>query len=148
MRLSQPPAPPQTVIGLTRDELAAALAEVGVPEKQRRMRMRQIWSWAYHRGLTSFLDMSDISKELRQKLEDRFSLARPEVVTEQISSDGTRKWLLRLAPDARGQRHEVETVYIPEEDRGTLCISSQVGCTLTCTFCHTGTQRLVRNLTV
>jgi 23S rRNA (adenine2503-C2)-methyltransferase len=91
--------------------------------------------------------MTDISKPLRQRLETTFSLSRPEVVTEQASSDGTRKWLLRLSPDERGQRHEIETVYIPEEDRGTLCISSQVGCTLTCTFCHTGTQRLVRNLT-
>jgi 23S rRNA (adenine2503-C2)-methyltransferase len=139
-------SPPATLIGLGQDEIASALAEVGVPERQRRMRMRQIWSWVYNRGLISFLEMSDISKDLRQKLEDRLSLARPEVVTEQVSSDGTRKWLLRLAPDARGERHEIETVYIPEEDRGTLCISSQVGCTLTCTFCHTGTQRLVRNL--
>jgi 23S rRNA (adenine2503-C2)-methyltransferase len=137
---------PTTLIGLGRDEIASALAEVGVPERQRRMRMRQIWSWVYNRGVTSFIEMSDVSKDLRQKLENRFSLARPEIVTEQVSSDGTRKWLLRLAPDARGQRHEIETVYIPEEDRGTLCISSQVGCTLTCTFCHTGTQRLVRNL--
>jgi 23S rRNA (adenine2503-C2)-methyltransferase len=137
---------PTTLIGLGRDEIASALAEVGVPERQRRMRMRQIWSWVYNRGVTSFVEMSDVSKDLRQKLENRFSLARPEIVTEQVSSDGTRKWLLRLAPDARGQRHEIETVYIPEEDRGTLCISSQVGCTLTCTFCHTGTQRLVRNL--
>ena len=135
-----------TLIGLTRDELAAALATAGVPDKQRRMRMRQIWSGTYSRGVTSFLDMTDISKELRYKLETAFSLARPEIVTEQISSDGTRKWLLRLDPDERGQRHEIETVYIPEEDRGTLCISSQVGCTLTCSFCHTGTQRLVRNL--
>jgi 23S rRNA (adenine2503-C2)-methyltransferase len=135
------------LIGLTRDELAAALARAQVPEKQRRMRMRQIWSWAYNRGTTSFLDMTDISKELRQRLAAAFSLERPEIVIEQISSDGTRKWLLRLAPDERGQRHEIETVYIPEEDRGTLCISSQVGCTLTCSFCHTGTQRLVRNLT-
>jgi 23S rRNA (adenine2503-C2)-methyltransferase len=91
--------------------------------------------------------MSSISRELREKLDDAFVITRPEIVTEQTSSDGTRKWLLRLAPDARGQRQEIETVYIPEEDRGTLCISSQVGCTLTCTFCHTGTQTLVRNLT-
>ena len=122
-------------------------AASGVPEKQRRMRMRQIWHWIYHRGATSFAEMSDISQSLRQQLEDSFSIGRPEVVTEQKSSDGTRKWLLKLAPDERGQRHEVEMVYIPEEDRGTLCISSQVGCTLTCTFCHTGTQKLVRNLT-
>jgi 23S rRNA (adenine2503-C2)-methyltransferase len=139
--------PLSTVIGLTRDELAQALAGVGVPEAERRMRMRQIWGWAHQRGATSFLAMTSIAKELRHKLEAAFSLERPEIVTEQISSDGTRKWLLRLAADERGQRHEIETVYIPEEDRGTLCISSQVGCTLTCSFCHTGTQRLVRNLT-
>ncbi len=140
------PAPP-SLIGLTRDELAAALGVAGVPEKQRRMRMRQIWHWIYHKGSTSFDTMTDISKELRQALAQHFAIGRPEIVTEQVSSDGTRKWLLRLAPDARGQRHEVETVFIPEEDRGTLCISSQVGCTLTCSFCHTGTQKLVRNLT-
>jgi 23S rRNA (adenine2503-C2)-methyltransferase len=135
------------VVGLTRGELTEALAKAGIPEKQRRMRMRQIWSWVYHRGVTSFASMSDISKDLRQKLDEVFSIDRLEVVTEQISNDGTRKWLLRLPRDERDQRHEVEMVYIPEEDRGTLCISSQVGCTLTCTFCHTGTQKLVRNLT-
>lgn len=137
----------RAIIGLTRAELTEALAGASVPDNQRRMRMRQIWHWVYHRGIASFLDMTDISKELRQKLEATFVIGRPDIVTEQISSDGTRKWLLRLAPDERGQRHEIEMVYIPEEDRGTLCISSQVGCTLTCTFCHTGTQRLVRNLT-
>jgi 23S rRNA (adenine2503-C2)-methyltransferase len=136
----------EPVIGLTRAELTDVLAKAGVPEKQRRMRMRQLWSWLYHRGVTSFAQMSDISKELRQKLDEVFVIERLEVVTEQISSDGTRKWLLKLPRDERGQRHEVEMVYIPEEDRGTLCISSQVGCTLTCTFCHTGTQKLVRNL--
>jgi 23S rRNA (adenine2503-C2)-methyltransferase len=136
-----------TLLGLSREELAAILERVGVPEKQRKMRMRQIWHWVYQRGVFDFADMTDVSKELRSKLEEAFIIGRPEVVTEQISSDGTRKWLLKLAPDEKGARHEVETVYIPEEDRGTLCISSQVGCTLTCTFCHTGTQKLVRNLT-
>jgi 23S rRNA (adenine2503-C2)-methyltransferase len=136
-----------TLMGLSREDLAAILQRVGVPEKQRKMRMRQLWHWIYQRGVFDFADMTDVSKELRAKLEDVFVIGRPEVVTEQISSDGTRKWLLRLAPDERGARHEVETVYIPEEDRGTLCISSQVGCTLTCSFCHTGTQKLVRNLT-
>jgi 23S rRNA (adenine2503-C2)-methyltransferase len=140
-------APLPSLVGLTREELAQAIAVAGVPEKQRRMRMRQIWHWIYHRGVTSFAAMTDVSKELRQTLTQHFAIPRPEIVTEQISTDGTRKWLLRLAPDAQGQRHEIETVFIPEEDRGTLCISSQVGCTLTCTFCHTGTQRLVRNLT-
>jgi 23S rRNA (adenine2503-C2)-methyltransferase len=147
--------PPDTVasarkidlIGLTRDELAEALAHAGVPEKQRRMRMRQIWSWIYHRGATAFADMTDIAKDLRARLAEIFEIGRLEIVTEQISTDGTRKWLLRLPADERGARHEIEMVYIPEEDRGTLCISSQVGCTLTCTFCHTGTQKLVRNLT-
>jgi 23S rRNA (adenine2503-C2)-methyltransferase len=123
-----------SLMGLSREELAEILGRVGVPEKQRRMRMRQIWHWIYHRGATSFAEMTDISQNLRVVLEDAFSIGRPDVVTEQKSSDGTRKWLLKLAPDERGQRHEIEMVYIPEEDRGTLCISSQVGCTLTCTF--------------
>jgi 23S rRNA (adenine2503-C2)-methyltransferase len=137
-RLTRKPSP----IGLGRAELAASLRELGVPERQTRMRVRQLWSWLYVRGATDFAAMTDIAKELRSELADCFRLDRPEIVTEQVSMDGTRKWLLRL-DDGK----EVETVYIPEEDRGTLCISSQVGCTLTCSFCHTGTQRLVRNLT-
>jgi 23S rRNA (adenine2503-C2)-methyltransferase len=137
----------RNIVGLSRAQLTDVLADVGVPEKQRRMRMRQLWHWIYNRGVTDFSVMTDISKDMQKKLDEAFVIARPEVVTEQISSDGTRKWLLRLAPDEKGARHEIETVYIPEEDRGTLCISSQVGCTLTCTFCHTGTQKLVRNLT-
>jgi 23S rRNA (adenine2503-C2)-methyltransferase len=136
-----------TLVGATREELAGLMARIGVPEKQRRMRARQLWHWVYHKGFTRFDRMTDISKELRLKLEDAFQVGRPEIVTEQKSSDGTIKWLLKLAADERGSRHEIETVYIPEEDRGTLCISSQVGCTLTCSFCHTGTQPLVRNLT-
>jgi 23S rRNA (adenine2503-C2)-methyltransferase len=136
-----------SLIGLSRAELADFLARAGVPEKQRRMRAGQIWHWIYHRGAQGFSEMTNISQELRAKLDECFTIGRLDVVTEQKSSDGTRKWLLRLQPDERGQRHEVEMVYIPEEDRGTLCISSQVGCTLTCSFCHTGTQRLVRNLT-
>jgi 23S rRNA (adenine2503-C2)-methyltransferase len=137
----------RNLVGLSRAALTDVLADVGVPEKQRRMRMRQLWHWMYNRGVVDFSTMTDISKDMQRKLDESFTIARPEVVTEQISSDGTRKWLLRLAPDDKGARHEIETVYIPEEDRGTLCISSQVGCTLTCTFCHTGTQKLVRNLT-
>ncbi len=137
----------RSLVGLSRGQLTDVLGEAGVPEKQRRMRMRQLWHWIYNRGVTDFSVMTDISKDMQRKLDEMFAVGRPEVVTEQISSDGTRKWLLQLAPDERGQRHEIETVYIPEEDRGTLCISSQVGCTLTCTFCHTGTQKLVRNLT-
>jgi len=137
----------RNIVGLSRVALSNILADVGVVEKQRRMRMRQLWHWMYNRGVTNFSAMTDISKDMQRKLDDAFVIARPEVVTEQTSSDGTRKWLLRLAPDDKGARHEIETVYIPEEDRGTLCISSQVGCTLTCTFCHTGTQKLVRNLT-
>ncbi len=136
-----------TLVGLTREELAEMMARIGVAEKQRKMRARQLWHWIYNKGITSFDLMTDISKDLRVKLEDTFHVGRPEIVTEQKSSDGTMKWLLRLAPDERGARQEIETVYIPEEDRGTLCISSQVGCTLTCSFCHTGTQALVRNLT-
>jgi 23S rRNA (adenine2503-C2)-methyltransferase len=132
----------QTLLGLSRAELAARLSALGVPERQARMRVNQHWGWLYVRGATSFAAMTDIAKELRGELAESFSLARPGIVTEQVSVDGTRKWLLRLE-DGK----EIETVYIPEEDRGTLCISSQVGCTLTCSFCHTGTQRLVRNLT-
>ena len=132
----------EPLIGLTRAWLAERLGDLGVPERQRRMRVSQLWSWIYVRGATGFEVMTDIAKELRGEFAAHFTLARPEIVTEQVSMDGTRKWLLRL-DDSK----EVETVYIPEEDRGTLCISSQVGCTLNCTFCHTGTQRLVRNLT-
>jgi 23S rRNA (adenine2503-C2)-methyltransferase len=135
-----------SLVGMSRAELAAALGDVGVPPAQRKMRVQQIWHWLYVRGVTSFDTMTSVSKELRAALEARFTLARPEVVTEQVSVDGTRKWLLRL-PGEGERPHEVECVYIPETGRGTLCISSQVGCTLTCTFCHTGTQRLVRNLT-
>ena len=129
------------LIGLTRDELADALAVIEVPERQRRMRATQLWHWLYFRGATSFDVMSTISKELRHRMAEHFRISRPEVVRAQHSEDGTRKWLLGMA-DAR----EVEAVYIPEDDRGALCMSSQVGCTLTCRFCHTGTQRLVRNL--
>jgi 23S rRNA (adenine2503-C2)-methyltransferase len=132
----------ESLIGLSRAGLAARLRDLGVPERQMRMRASQLWSRLYVRGARDFAGMTDIAKELRGELAEAFTLDRPEIVTEQISVDGTRKWLLRLA-DGK----EVETVYIPEEDRGTLCISSQVGCTLTCSFCHTGTQRLVRNLT-
>ena len=136
-----------SLAGLTRDRLKLALAAAGVPEKQLRMRVGQLWSWIYVRGVTRFEDMSDVSKDLRGRLEDLYTLDRPEIVSEQISVDGTRKWLLRLPKRGHEARPpEIETVYIPESDRGTLCISSQVGCTLTCSFCHTGTQRLVRNL--
>lgn len=137
----------RSIAGLGRAGLKAALAEIGVPEKQLKMRVNQLWSWIYVRGLTSFDAMSDVSKDLRRALDDAFTLERPEIVTEQVSVDGTRKWLLRLPKRGHEARApEIETVYIPESDRGTLCISSQVGCTLNCSFCHTGTQRLVRNL--
>lgn len=135
------------LIGLTREELADELAAIGVAERQVRMRVRQLWHWLYVRGVSDFAHMFNISKELRATLDEHFTIARPEIVEEQISTDGTRKWLLRFPPRGAGRPVEVETVYIPEEGRGTLCISSQVGCTLTCSFCHTGTQRMVRNLT-
>jgi 23S rRNA (adenine2503-C2)-methyltransferase len=142
-----PPAKP-SLVGLARAELTAVLAQIGVPDAQRRMRVQQLWHWLYVRGATSFGEMTSVSKELRAALDAHFTLARPEVVAEQVSVDGTRKWLLRLTGEVAGERpHEVECVYIPESDRGTLCLSSQVGCTLNCSFCHTGTQRLVRNLT-
>jgi 23S rRNA (adenine2503-C2)-methyltransferase len=137
-----------SLVGLTRAQLADALGSLGVPEAQRKMRVQQLWHWIYFRGFTSFDEMTSVSKELRAALAAHFTLARPEVVAEQISVDGTRKWLLRLPGEVQGERpHEVECVYIPDTERGTLCVSSQVGCTLNCTFCHTGTQRLVRNLT-
>jgi 23S rRNA (adenine2503-C2)-methyltransferase len=146
LELYVPPAKP-SLVGLTRAELAQALGEVGVPEKQRKMRVQQLWHWLYVRGARDFDAMTSVSKELRAALAQRFTLARPEVVAEQVSADGTRKWLLRLPGENDARPHEVECVYIPENDRGTLCLSSQVGCTLNCSFCHTGTQRLVRNLT-
>lgn len=136
-----------TLAGRDRAALSDALARAGVPAKQVRMRANQLWRWMYVEGVTSFAAMTDVSKDLRRTLDATYSLTRPHVVTEQVSSDGTRKWLLRLEKlGAEARPPEIETVYIPESDRGTLCISSQVGCTLNCSFCHTGTQRLVRNL--
>jgi len=147
IRPPQQTAAQPSLAGLGREGLAAALRAIGVPEKQIRMRVGQLWSWIYARGATSFDQMSDVSKELRATLVQSYTLDRPEIAAEQVSTDGTRKWLLRLAKRGHeAKAPEIETVYIPEYDRGTLCISSQVGCTLTCTFCHTGTQRLVRNL--
>jgi len=142
-----PPKKP-SLVGLTRAELAEALGGIGVPAKQCKMRVQQIWHWLYVRGATQFDQMTNVAKDLHATLDAHFTLARPEVVAEQVSADGTRKWLIRLPGEHAGEQpHEVECVYIQETDRGTLCLSSQVGCTLTCSFCHTGTQRLVRNLT-
>jgi len=132
----------RNIVGLTRAQLSEALAEAGTPEKQLRMRVNQIWQWVYHWGVRDFTAMTNLSKEFRALLDERFEIALPELVSKHESLDGTRKYLVRIAGG-----HEVEVVYIPETDRGTLCISSQVGCTLTCSFCHTGTQKLVRNLT-
>ena len=138
----------RSLVGLGREALREALAAVGVEGREARMRVAQLWSWIYQRGARDFDEMSNVSKQLRATLAETYTLDRPEVVVEQVSADGTRKWLLRIPPQFEGEKwHEVETVYIPTRDRGTLCISSQVGCTLTCTFCHTGTQKLVRNLT-
>ena len=136
------PEGPTNIVGLTRDALREALIAMGTPEKQVKMRVNQIWQWIYHWGARDFADMTNLSKDFRAQLADTFVIALPEVVTREVSTDGTRKYLVRIAGG-----HEVEVVYIPETDRGTLCISSQVGCTLTCSFCHTGTQKLVRNLT-
>ena len=136
------PDGPVNLVGLTRDAMRAALIAAGTPEKQAKMRTGQIWQWIYQWGVRDFDVMTNLAKAYRADLAERFVIALPEVVSKQVSSDGTRKYLVRIAGG-----HEVETVYIPEEDRGTLCISSQVGCTLTCSFCHTGTQKLVRNLT-
>jgi 23S rRNA (adenine2503-C2)-methyltransferase len=130
------------IVGLTRDQLRDALIGVGVTEKQAKMRVNQVWQWLYHWGVREFDVMTNLSKDFRATLAEHFKIELPEVVTKDVSTDGTRKYLVRIAGG-----HEVEVVYIPEKDRGTLCISSQVGCTLTCSFCHTGTQKLVRNLT-
>jgi len=132
----------KSLIGLSFDGMKAALAEAGVPEKAVGMRARQLWNWIYVHGARDFTVMTSLAKDFRALLAEQFTLARPEIVTQQISEDGTRKWLLRGEGGA-----EFETVFIPEPGRGTLCVSSQVGCTLNCRFCHTGTQKLVRNLT-
>lgn len=130
------------LVGLTREQLRDALIAAGTPERQAKMRLGQVWQWVYHWGVRDFAAMTNLAKDYRSLLADHFTIDLPEVVNRQISADGTRKYLVRIAGG-----HEVEVVYIPEETRGTLCISSQVGCTLTCSFCHTGTQKLVRNLT-
>ncbi len=136
------------LLGLSKEEVQSALASIGVKEKQLRMRANQLWHWLYYRGTTDFNDMTTMSLSLREELKEHFTIERPDIVSEQISIDGTRKWLMALKPlSPREKAPEVECVYIPESDRGTLCISSQIGCTLNCSFCHTGTQRLVRNLT-
>lgn len=136
------PEGPVNLVGLTRAQLRDALIEAGTPEKQAKMRTGQIWQWIYQKGVRDFAEMTNLAKDYRSFLAERFVIEVPEVVSKQVSEDGTRKYLVRIAGG-----HEVEVVYIPEEDRGTLCVSSQVGCTLTCSFCHTGTQKLVRNLT-
>ncbi len=136
-----------SLVGLSRAGIGAELARIGIEQKQIRMRTAQIWNWIYARGVTDFGDMLNVSKDMRATLAAAFTLKRPEIVTEQISEDGTRKWLMRFPARGAGRPVEIETVYIPEIGRGTLCVSSQVGCTLTCSFCHTGTQKLVRNLT-
>jgi 23S rRNA (adenine2503-C2)-methyltransferase len=129
------------ILGLSRDELNTALVKAGVPSRQSAMRTAQVWRWIYHKGVTDFEAMTNVAKAVRISLKQHFRITRPEIVDAQYSEDGTRKYLVRF-----GDGSEVETVYIPEQDRGTLCISSQVGCTLNCRFCYTGTQRLVRNL--
>jgi 23S rRNA (adenine2503-C2)-methyltransferase len=141
-RAAQAATDKQDLLGLDRAELRAALLAAGIPEKQLKMRTGQVWHWIYHRGTTDFGQMSNIAHETRQLLADTFIIGRPGIVTEQISEDGTRKWLLRTQ-DA----NEYEMVFIPDADRGTLCVSAQIGCTLNCRFCHTGTMKLVRNLT-
>jgi 23S rRNA (adenine2503-C2)-methyltransferase len=129
------------LVGLSREAMKVALIAAGTPEAQAGMRVGQLWQWIYHRGARDFTGMTNLARPYRELLAAHFAIERPEIVTRQVSADGTRKYLLRIAGG-----HEIETVYIPETDRGTLCVSSQVGCTLTCSFCHTGTQRLVRNL--
>ncbi|MDL2352363.1 MAG: 23S rRNA (adenine(2503)-C(2))-methyltransferase RlmN, partial [Pseudomonadota bacterium] len=130
------------LIGLPKARIAELFAAAGLDAKAAKLRAKQVFHWLYHRGVTDFAAMTDIAKDMRPWLAERFVIGRPEVVLSQHSSDGTRKWLLKTADD-----HEYEMVFIPDESRGTLCVSSQVGCTLNCRFCHTGTMRLVRNLT-
>ncbi|WP_201739782.1 MULTISPECIES: 23S rRNA (adenine(2503)-C(2))-methyltransferase RlmN [Novosphingobium] len=130
------------LIGLPRGRIAELFAAAGLDAKAARLRAKQVFHWLYHRGVTDFADMTDIAKAMRPWLAERFVIGRPEIVEAQVSADGTRKWLLRTA-----DKHDFEMVFIPDADRGTLCVSSQVGCTLNCRFCHTGTMRLVRNLT-
>lgn len=142
MSIAVPTPSKPSLIGLNRTELKELLAGIDVPDKALNMRVTQIWNWLYAQGATSFDEMTTLSKDMRAQLEAHFTVDRPEITTEQISEDGTRKWLIKF-----GSGLEIETVYIPEEKRGTLCVSSQVGCTLNCTFCYTGTQNLVRNLT-
>jgi 23S rRNA (adenine2503-C2)-methyltransferase len=138
---------PVSLAGATRAEIVLALAGVGVPARELNMRASQLWHWIYHRGARDFDALRNIARPLLGKLAARHTLMRPEIVAEQVSADGTRKWLLRMSPShPRDKGAEIECVYIPESDRGTLCVSSQVGCTLNCTFCHTGTMPLVRNL--
>ena len=136
------PSGPINLIGMSRTIMHEKLLEIGTPEKQVKMRVGQIWQWIYQKGARNFSQMTNLSKQYRELLSKNLTIDVPQVVSKQSSKDGTRKYLLKLAGG-----HEVEDVYIPEEGRGTLCISSQVGCTLTCSFCHTGTQKLVRNLT-
>ena len=136
------PSGPVNLIGMSRAVMLEKLLEIGTPEKQVKMRAAQLWQWIYQKGERNFSHMSNLSKNYRELLSENFILDVPKVISKQCSKDGTRKYLLQLAGG-----HEVEAVYIPEEGRGTLCVSSQVGCTLTCSFCHTGTQKLVRNLT-
>ena len=132
----------RSLMGLPREQLSEALNVLDIPERQKNMRLNQVWGWLYNKGSKSIDEMTTLSLDLRRELEDHFDLSRPEISEDQISKDGTRKWLLKFKDGS-----EVETVFIPDNDRGTLCVSSQVGCTLNCTFCHTGTQKLVRNLT-
>ena len=131
-----------SLVGLTKKEIKDLLGRLDIPDQQLNMRVNQIWGWVYNKGINSIDEMTTLSLDLREELKRYHNLERPQISDEQISKDGTKKWLLKFNDGS-----EVETVFIPDDERGTLCVSSQVGCTLNCTFCHTGTQRLVRNLT-
>jgi 23S rRNA (adenine2503-C2)-methyltransferase len=149
LAVASAPAPLKpSIAGATRAELGEALRALGLPEREVKMRAAQLWHWIYFRGARDFDQMLNVAKPMRARLAERFTLDRPSIAAEQVSSDGTRKWLIKMGPTGPFDKGaEIECVYIPEADRGTLCVSSQVGCTLNCTFCHTGTQKLVRNLT-
>lgn len=141
------PSAKRNLLALSREDLGKVFSDLSVADSQVNMRVKQLWHWLYVRGAKSFDEMLNVSKALRQQLCEKYEVRYPEIIDAQVSSDGTRKWLVQFPATEKAGPVEVETVYIPESERGTLCVSSQVGCSLTCTFCHTGTQKMVRNLT-
>ena len=147
LKETEMPTTKTNLIGLSRQQTQSLLTDLGVSEKQSVSRARELWNWIYVRGVNDFQKMEGLGKPLQRQLTEHCSLELPRIITEQVSVDGTRKWLLEVTDEEGGAPHEIETVYIPESDRGTVCVSSQVGCSLNCTFCHTGTMKMMKNLT-